>query len=235
MSKTSRKNLKSTLRIALVGAAGRMGQEIQGLAPGVQGVVVAQIDQTKDWDTCRAEEIDLVLDFSSPAGLAEALKWCVAQRKALVSGTTGWPAEFHARLLQASRKIPVLYSANMSLGIAVLTMMLNGFDALEGWDFQIEEAHHSQKKDKPSGTALLLQRKLMAVTKKRLPEPQSIRGGGIAGIHQIWAMGPDEAIVIQHTAFNRKVFAQGALHAARWLFDKKEPGLYDLSDLYKKS
>jgi 4-hydroxy-tetrahydrodipicolinate reductase len=114
-------------------------------------------------------------------------------------------------------------------------MILAAFQTVRDWDFQIEEAHHSLKKDKPSGTALLLQEQLTKILGRPLPEPNAIRGGGIPGIHQIWAMGPDEAILLQHTAFQRRVFARGALQAGRWLFDKKRPGLYDLTDLYKKN
>ena len=85
----------------------------------------------------------------------------------------------------------------------------------------------------PSGTALLLQEQLTKVAGRPLPAPNSIRGGGTPGIHTVWAMGEEEALVVQHIAYDRKVFARGALTAARWLFDKKQPGLYDLSDLYK--
>lgn len=229
MPAPTRKNLK----VALAGAAGRMGQEIQLLAPESRIQIVHAIEGNKDWTKVSERAVDVVVDFSSPAGLTQALKWCVENRKPLLTGTTGFSTELNHRLRRASAKIPILYSANMSLGIAVMMAMFNSFAGLEDWDFQIEEAHHSLKKDKPSGTALLLQEKLAQVAKRKLPPPNSIRGGGIAGIHQVWAMGPDEAIVVQHTAFHRKVFAQGAVRAARWLFDKKAPGLYDLSDLYK--
>ena len=180
--------------------------------------------------------MDMVVDFSTPPGLRAALKWCVENHRPLVSGTTGLSPQDSSKLTQAGNKIAVLHSANMSLGIAALTSMLNALGApgFEEWDFQIDEIHHKQKKDRPSGTALLLQKKLRQVTKTQLPPPNSIRGGGVPGIHQVWAMGPEEVLVLQHTAFHRRVFARGALNAARWLFDKKEPGLYDLSDLYKK-
>ena len=145
-----------------------------------------------------------------------------------------WPAErMFKNMEKAGAKIPILYSANMSMGIAALSAMLSCLQPLSNWDFQIEEAHHNQKKDKPSGTALLLQRELEKVLGRKVPEPNAVRGGGIPGIHQVWVMGEDEALTLQHTAFNRKVFARGAVNAARWLFDKKQPGFYELSDLYK--
>ncbi len=232
MSKKSQKNI---LKIALSGASGRMGQEIQKLAKGdAMGLRIGtQINSSADWKKVKPAMVDIVVDFSLPQGMNEAIAWCVANSKPLVSGTTGLAPADLAQLKKASAKIALLYSANMSLGIAVFGEMLKAFKALPDWDFQIEEAHHSQKKDKPSGTALLLQEKLSAIVKRKLPPPNAVRGGGIPGIHQVWAMGPEEALVLQHTAFNRTVFARGALQAARWLFDKKQPGLYDLSHLYR--
>ncbi|MBX3020519.1 MAG: 4-hydroxy-tetrahydrodipicolinate reductase [Bdellovibrionales bacterium] len=228
MSKKSGKNIK----LAVVGASGRMGSEIMALAGDAGFEVTAKLDKAKSWGV-KAREVDIVVDFSLPAGFDQALNWCVENRKPFVSGTTGLSDKQRKQLKQAAKHIPILYSANMSVGIAVLSAMLEQFRALEDWDFHIDEVHHNQKKDRPSGTALLLDEKLGAVLDRKLPAPNSIRGGGVPGIHQVWAMGPEEVVVLQHTAFNRKVFARGALKAARWLFDKAKPGLYDLSDLYK--
>lgn len=219
---------RNAVRLALVGAEGKMGQEIQKL-----GLIAAKINSEKDWKKVAAKDVDVVVDFSSPEGLQGALKWCVAQNKPLVSGSTGLSSGDHKAIKAAAKKIPILYSGNMSLGIAVFSAMIKSLGAIKDWDFQIEEAHHNQKKDKPSGTALLLQDKLKATVGSKVPEPQSFRGGGIPGIHTLWAMGPAETLTITHTAFNRTVFAKGALTAALWLFDKKQAGLYDLSDLYK--
>jgi 4-hydroxy-tetrahydrodipicolinate reductase len=224
----SKSSGKTELKIALSGANGRMGQEVQALAK-----VAARIEVSADWKTVKPAAIEIVIDFSSPAGLEAALEWCVKNQKPLVSGTTGLSGSDRAALKKAAQKIPLLYSANMSLGIAALMQTLETLGNLKDWDFQIEETHHSQKKDRPSGTGLLLQEKLQSVLGRKLPAVNSIRGGGIPGIHEVLVMGPDESLVLQHTAFNRKVFAQGALRAARWLFDNKSPGLYDLSDLYK--
>lgn len=231
MSKKSRKNLVKQIRVGIVGVSGRMGAEILALAG--QDSVFKPVAIPRNW-SIKPEEIDVVIEFSSPEGLSSTLKWCVKNRKALVSGTTGIGGTASERQLKsAALKIPVLYSANMSLGIAVLSSMLERFQVLKDWDFQINEVHHNQKKDRPSGTALLLQKKLESTLGTRLPPAQSLRGGGVPGIHQVWAMGPEEVLTLEHTAFNRKVFARGALRAALWLFDKQDPGLYDLSDLYK--
>ena len=211
-----------------------MGQEISALASS-EVKVGASITNAEQWAKVKPDEVDVVVDFSSPEGLSGALDWCLKNKKPLVSGTTGLKPADILKMKKASAKIPVLHSGNMSLGIAALMVMIESVKALSDWDFQVEEAHHKQKKDRPSGTAMLLQGKLEKTLGRKLPAPNAIRGGGIPGIHQIWAMGEDEALVLQHTAFNRKVFAQGALHAARWLFDNGAPGLYDLSDLYKIS
>jgi 4-hydroxy-tetrahydrodipicolinate reductase len=211
-----------------------MGREISAMAEADPAfTVTARMGHRRDSWAFDAGDVDVVIEFSSPAGLSQALSWCVRHRKPLVAGTTGLGAGDKAKLKAAARRIPVLYSANMSRGIALMTSMLESFGATADWDFQIDEVHHGRKKDRPSGTALLLDDKLAQAIGRRPPRPNSIRGGGIPGIHQIWALGPDEMVVLQHTAFNRRVFAGGALSAARWLFDKKRPGLYDLSDLYK--
>jgi 4-hydroxy-tetrahydrodipicolinate reductase len=228
------KKTGKTLRVALAGAGGRMGREIRELIGESSGFkLVASVDGGSDWKRCKATDVDVVIDFSTAEGMRQATRWCVEQGKALVSGTTGISATDRSQMVKASAQIPLLYSANMSLGIAVLGAMFKAFGPISEWDFQIEEAHHGLKKDRPSGTALLLQDQLTKVLGRPLPEPHAIRGGGIPGIHQVWAMGPDETLILQHTAFQRKVFARGALKAASWLFDKKQPGLYDLSDLYK--
>lgn len=227
------KKTRAPLNIALVGASGRMGQEILSLAQDSDCSVSYELGRSADWSKVDAARVHVVIDFSSPAGLARAITWCERAKVPLVSGSTGLAAKDFAALNRAAKKIPVLYSANMSLGIAVMSAMLGEFTRVEDWDFQIEEAHHSKKKDRPSGTALLLQNRLEQVLDRKLPKPLSRRGGSIPGEHSVMAMGPDEGITIQHTAFNRQVFARGALRAGRWLFDKKAPGLYDLGDLYK--
>lgn len=227
------KKTQPALKIALVGANGRMGAEIARLAESEQAKIVFSIDAAADWKKTKPADVDIVVDFSSSDGLSRALEWCVKNKKPIVSGSTGLSKENIAAMKAAAKKIPLLYSANMSLGIAVFSAMLKNLKMVGDWDFQIEEVHHNQKKDRPSGTAILLQDELTKVVGRNLPEPQSLRGGGVPGIHSLWAMGPDETLMIQHTAFNRQVFARGALKAARWLFDKDAGGIYDLSDLYK--
>jgi 4-hydroxy-tetrahydrodipicolinate reductase len=217
-----------------------MGQEILGLAAAEAKEagsssrieVTFEINRFADWKKADPEEIDAVVDFSNPKGSQQALAWAMENSRPIVSGTTGLSKPELKSFARAAKKIPVLYSANMSVGIAVFSAMLKSLAAVKDWNFQVEEAHHIHKKDRPSGTAILLQAALAQAVARKLPEPNCIRGGGIPGIHQVWAMGPEETLILQHTAFQRTVFARGAIAAARWLFDKNEPGLYDLSHLY---
>ncbi len=230
MSKKARKNI----RLLLSGASGRMGLEILALSKTHKSLeVVAEISGSKDWKKVDPSQVDLVVDFSTPEGLEQAIDWSLKNKKPLVSGTTGISVALKKQIKEASKTIRVLYSGNMSMGIAVMSAMLRNLSAVSTWDFQIEEAHHSKKVDRPSGTAILLQETLSEAVGRKLPSPNSIRGGGVPGLHQVWAMGPEESIILQHTAYNRTVFARGALTAAMWLFDKKGAGIYDLSDLYQ--
>lgn len=233
MSKRLKKDLKKGIKILLVGSSGRMGQEILSLMGEAKDFKCSyQISsRNEDWSKIDPKHVDLVIDFSSPQAFSAALRWSVKNVKPFLSGTTGLtPAQF-TQIKAAAKEIPILWASNMSLGIAVLRSFMASMSPLKKWKFQIEETHHRHKKDKPSGTALTLQADLALAVGKRLPPIVSIRGGGVPGIHKITAMSPEEVITIEHTALNRRVFARGALIAARWLFDKKRAGLYDLGNI----
>jgi 4-hydroxy-tetrahydrodipicolinate reductase len=118
----------------------------------------------------------------------------------------------------------------MSLGVAALAKAIQSLETLKNFDFQVEEFHHSKKKDSPSGTAIFLQSKLEKTVGKKCPHPLSIRGGGIFGVHKIYAMSENEVLCFEHTALNRKLFADGAVTAAIWISSQKK-GLYDIQDL----
>lgn len=227
-------------KLAIIGASGRMGAELLTLAPEfgfsvTQGVGRSKlaienltlVDHVAKLDT---KKIDVVIDFSLPELTDDVIAWCVANQKPLVSGVTGISQEQKKRFAEAAKEIALLWSPNMSLGIAVLSRMLSEFRHLTGFEFQIEELHHKRKKDKPSGTALFLQEKLEKAVGEKLPEAVAIRGGGIFGIHRIWAMGEEETLTLEHNAMNRRVFARGALKAAQWLV-QQTPGFYTLNDV----
>lgn len=220
-----------------------MGQEIglqlaqsKDLAPAL-GVVRTGEAKTfstaaKDLNTKNFANIDVIIDFSSVEMFSKVLNFAKTEGIPLVSGVTGISTAQQKELAKVAKTIPVLWAPNMSLGVAALTEALSAFKGISHFDFQIEELHHNKKKDKPSGTALHLQKVLEKSVGKKCPEPLAIRGGGIFGEHTIYAMSENEVIKFTHTALNRKLFAEGSLQAARWLVGKKV-GLYELKDILK--
>jgi len=220
-------------KLAIVGASGRVGQELMALCQA-QKLEVVSLGR-KELAEKPQGKYEMLIDFSSPLGLRAALKWAQLAKCPVVSGTTGLSEDDLQRLKSASKRIPILWAPNMSLGVAVLKKAMESLRALEGFDFQIEEFHHRHKKDRPSGTALALQKKLKECVGESVPEPVVVRAGGIFGDHKVHAVSEEEWITYEHQALNRRVFASGALRAALWL-DKKwkktrKPGLYAMEDL----
>jgi 4-hydroxy-tetrahydrodipicolinate reductase len=229
------------LNVAVVGASGRMGKEIIGIASGDPQInIVAGVSRTKIAElsiSCDSISklnpagVDVVIDFSQPELCTDVTTWSAKNKIPLVSGVTGL-SDSQKKLFETTAKTaPVLWAPNMSLGVAVMAEMFSALKSLSGYEFQIEEIHHKHKKDRPSGTALFLQERLKAVVGE-VPEPLAIRGGGVFGVHKVFALGEEEVITIEHTAMNRKVFARGALHAANWLRNKPA-GLYKMADVLR--
>jgi 4-hydroxy-tetrahydrodipicolinate reductase len=228
------------MKIGIFGGSGRMGQELQKiLLNNPQKYTQIEIFSRAQKPTQNVlKNLDCLIDFSLPEAFDEVLAIAKASQIPLVSGTTGISFEQKKALADLSQYIPVLYSANMSIGIAVLAKALSALGNIKEYDFHIEEIHHKQKIDSPSGTANLLKDKLDQVIQKKSPTPVSIRGGGIFGIHRVWVMGPSETLCFEHQALNRTVFAEGALRAAEWLCgidkpnsSKKAKGLYSFTDM----
>lgn len=231
------------INVAIFGASGRMGQEMaalmkdsKSLSPALgickSGKAEHFASMAKNLNSKDFKAVDVMIDFSTAEAFSEVVQFAIENQIPLVSGTTGI-GESEKKLLQkAAKAIPVLWAPNMSLGVATLEKALEALSALAHFDFQIEETHHRHKKDKPSGTALLLQRKLETVVGRKLPEPLALRGGGVFGVHQVQVMGDSETLTFEHRALNRKVFAEGALTAAQWIVKQKK-GLYTLQDLLK--
>lgn len=217
-------------KIGVIGASGRMGKEIQKViseTPQLENF--CPIDRSED-PGAAASQVDVWIDFSSPEALNKNLERALASKKPFVCGTTGFSEEQYQLLEKASEQIPVLWSSNMSMGVAVLNEALKVFSAISDFDFQIEEIHHNKKKDKPSGTAITLKQNLEKVLNRSIPETLAIRGGGVFGVHKIFAMSDEEVLTFEHTALNRTVFAKGAVKAAIWLSSQK-PGLYQIRDV----
>lgn len=232
------------LRIGVFGANGKMGQEIFKLIkadPSLEAAVGVSLDPqltgyrkiSMNLTDELAKEADVWIDFSLSSGFNEILEFCKKHLKPMVSGTTGLNSDQHDQIRTAGEIIPILWSSNMSLGVVALKKAMEAFSMLSNFDFQIEEIHHKMKLDKPSGTAVSLQKKLSEVTQRKdLPEPISIRGGGVFGIHKVWAFSQAEVISFEHQALNREVFAKGALWATRKIVEM-ETGLYSLEDLFQ--
>lgn len=231
------------MKIVIVGQTGKMGNEISSMAKqrGHQIVagVASRLESSRGQienrivaglDSLDAKDVDVVIDFSGTEIFDRVVNWCAQKKVALVSGTTGISADQKLTLASGARQTPIVYSANMSLGVNVLAGLLERLGPLKDFDFQIEEAHHRHKKDRPSGTALLLKAHLDQAIGRSSEEPAVIRGGGIFGEHKVWIMGEEETLTLSHSALNRRVFARGAITSAEWIFGKM-PGQYSMKDV----
>lgn len=195
---------------------------------------------------------DVVLDFSNPERLPEVIEYCVDNRKALVVGTTGLSDEDNEKLRQASAFIPVFVSANMTFGVSVLMdLALKASSALgESYDIEILEKHHNEKKDAPSGTAIMIANELknhknksmeLVYDRSKAKEKRkkneigisAIRGGTIPGEHSVFFAGKDEIIEIKHTALSRDVLGRGAIRAAVFTASKPK-GLYNMKSMLEE-
>jgi 4-hydroxy-tetrahydrodipicolinate reductase len=221
----------NAVRLGILGASGKMGQEILEVAQQDKRFVVAKkLGPNHSIDLVGRGELDCVIDFSSPDGLLQAIEWCTAHGCPLVSGTTGIDDFHREKMAEAASQVAILWASNMSVGVHKLLELLENLSGMEDYDFQIEEVHHRHKKDAPSGTAITMQETLQGVVSTPLPPPLSIRGGGVFGIHRVLIMGEEETLVLEHQALRRTVFAKGALKAAHWIVNQK-PGLYGMREV----
>jgi len=234
--------MSNPTRILIHGASGRMGQALLRLAGERSDLEVAAavsrkvesraIDGIAQFTAAELSGVpafDVAIDFSLPEGFDGILAVCRSRRSALVSGTTGLSEAQKEALLAASAEVPVLWSANFSLGVAVLSDLVErAAAALGGWDCDIVESHHVHKKDAPSGTALALG--ASAERGGAQPRYASLRAGDIVGEHLVQFTTLGERIELVHRATNRDIFARGALHAAARL-SGRAPGQYQLRDL----
>lgn len=262
-----------TARLAIAGVSGRMGRTLlEAIAADPDCALAGAIDRADSPMTGQdagavygavtgvkvVEKIasalvnaQTLIDFTRPEASLVYLDACVAQKKAMVIGTTGFDAGGTARIHAAAQQVPIVFAPNMSVGVNLLMKLaeLAAQVLHEGYDIEIIEAHHRHKVDAPSGTALglgravanALQRDLATcavygregVTGERAPDSigfATVRGGDIVGDHTLLFAGIGERIELTHKASSRATFAQGALRAAKWL-QGKAPGLYDMRDV----
>lgn len=250
-------------RIIMHGCNGRMGQVIAGIIKEDDAAeIVAGVDISSHLENpfpvfsslreCDVEA-DVVIDFAAVGAIDELLDVCRERKLPVVVCTTGLSEAQLKHLEETAGAVAVLKSANMSLGINLLMKLLKeaaGVLAPSGFDMEIVEKHHNQKKDAPSGTALALADSLNEAltepyayaldrTKELKPREkkeigiQAVRGGTIVGEHEVIFAGLDEVITFKHTAYSRSIFGKGAVSAAKFLAGKPA-GLYNMSDVIEQ-
>ena len=218
------------IKTALSGSTGRMGTTLRELIEKSEDFEIgATANRKADSSAWNPREVEGVIDFSLPPLFSKTLSWCVTHKKPFVSGTTGLSTEQKKDLKSASLLIPAFYEENMSWGIWFIKTCLAHLTG-KGLKISLEDIHHKDKKDKPSGTALSLQKALPPSMQKGI-KIVSVRKGKEFGIHKLILQGEDEEVTLQHSALSRRVFATGALKALKWL-SSRPPGLYSLKDIY---
>lgn len=245
------------MKILLCGACGKMGTAVSALAAERGEEIICGVDlfpkpapypvyASFDGVTQQAE---ILIDFSSAAGLKERLEFAAARKLPAVLGATGYSAEDQALVKEFAQRIPIFQTGNLSLGINLLQILVKKAAAVLGADFDVEivERHHNQKKDAPSGTALMLAESVKSARQDEIKAVygrhgmvgarendeigiHAVRGGTVVGEHEVGFYGEDEIVTLSHSARSRKVFANGALKAAAWLLGKPA-GMYGMDDL----
>ena len=250
------------IRVGIVGSTGRVGSL---LIDNLKGDSEAKLSVVHVFDNLERElpedvlitnsmkvlleNCDVVIDFSAPEATEEMLENALKNPTPLVIATTGFTAHQQNLLTEASKEMPLLYSSNMSVGIALLKQLVEKVSAtLEDFDIEIVEQHHKHKVDAPSGTALTLGEfaakgrgldldavrvsgrdgQIGARTKDEIAV-MALRGGDIVGRHTVGFYNDGEFLELNHTATSRDTFSKGAIRAAKWLIGQ-EKGLYSIND-----
>jgi 4-hydroxy-tetrahydrodipicolinate reductase len=266
------RRMSELVDVVVWGSAGRMGQAVvravlqskrarlasalvrpgSGLADEPLDRVFGSLPRDVDFETSLDPDTacDVIVDFSGPVVFDAALALAIERRVGFVSGTTGLKAEQFAAMERAAQTIPVLWSANFSLGIAMLFRTARRIaGALPGWDAEIVEIHHNRKEDAPSGTALSIGNAIADGRKQALADHgvyqrhghvgarkpgeigfSTMRGGDIVGEHTIVFATEGERLEITHRAGSRDIFAKGALEAAIWIA-RRAPGVYTFDEV----
>lgn len=222
-------------RIAILGM-GKMGREVDGVARERGIDVVARLDVAEIADRSGAlaalKGAQVAVDFTTPDSAVPNIDLCLDAGCPVVVGTTGWYGELaQVRARVEKKNGALLWAPNFSVGVALVRALCARAGELlrhlEGYEVRLTETHHAQKKDAPSGTALLL-RDALASSGREVPIT-SIRTGSVPGRHEVAIDGAYEQIVISHDVSNRRVFADGALRAALWLRGRK--GVFTMDDV----
>ena len=237
------------MKAAIIGY-GKMGREIERILRerGDEVALIVDADNRQDLDAAHLAGIDVALEFTTPATAYDNIRTCLECGVAVVSGTTGWTDRLgELQALCRERHGAFFYASNYCLGVNLmfrlnrrLARMMERFDA---YDVRIEEIHHTQKKDAPSGTAITLAEGIISEIGRKtgwVNEPSddlsqivvtSLREGAVPGTHTVTYESDDDRIELKHTIKNRRTLALGAVVAAEFLCGKK--GVYTMDDLLK--
>jgi 4-hydroxy-tetrahydrodipicolinate reductase len=262
------------IRVAVVGAGGRMGKTLIQAVSAAEGMALAVATERPDSSLLGSDAgelagvgrlgvpvagslarvrdaFDVLIDFTRPAASLEHLALCRGAGKRLVLGTTGFDAAHKAAIAEAAEDIAIVFAPNMSVGVNLCFRLLDLAARVMGeeTDIEIIEAHHRQKVDAPSGTALRMGAVVAAALGRDLAEVavygrqgltgerdrrtigfETIRAGDVVGEHSVWFASEGERVEIVHKASSRMTFARGAVRAARWLQDRQR-GLFDMQDV----
>jgi 4-hydroxy-tetrahydrodipicolinate reductase len=237
------------MKIVINGSKGRMGQAIASVAKEENIEVVGLCDLGDDLRTA-ADPADVIIDFSFHEATATAIETAVSLGKPLVIGTTGHSEEERERLRAMATAVPTVWAGNYSVGVNLLFHLTQLASAVldESYDAEVVEMHHRMKKDAPSGTAARLYEIILeerglglealrhgrsGITGERTRTEvgiHALRGGDVVGDHTVLFAGMGERLELVHRASDRRIFAAGALRAARWALSRV-PGLYDMQDV----
>ena len=236
------------MRVAIIGY-GKMGHEIEQVLLSRGHSVALIIDQENAHDLCaeKLAEVDVAIEFTTPTTAYSNVRTCIECGTPVVSGTTGWHDKLEElQALCREKGSSMIWSSNYSLGVNItfrlnryLAELMNRFDA---YNIDIEEIHHTQKKDAPSGTAISLANDIIARVERKqrwLNEPTeeadaiaitSLREGTVPGTHTVTYTSEDDKIEVRHTLFSRRALALGAVVAAEFIAPRK--GVFTIDDLF---
>jgi 4-hydroxy-tetrahydrodipicolinate reductase len=243
------------LQVAIFGVSGRMGRAVVAAVEESSGAAVKGSTTSSGDPAAALRGADVAIEFALPQATAAHLAACVAAKRPIVIGTTGHDDAQRAQIAAAAREIAIVMAPNMSLGVNLLLKLVEltagKLDA--SYDIEVFEAHHRNKKDAPSGTALALGAAAASGRGVKLSEVAEqarhgtgagrargaigfsvFRGGDVVGDHTVTFAGAGERIELTHRASDRMAFARGAVQAARWLAGRP-PGLYSMQDVLATS
>lgn len=251
--------MSEKIKIAVAGAAGKMGSTILRIALSDADLQVVGAIESKDNNAIGMDigeiigsrktgiligydlektfvNMDVLIEFTNPSATLEHLKKVIELKKKMVIGTTGFTDEELKKIKELGRNIPLVFSPNMSIGVNIFFKLVAELSKVcpDGFDIEIFEAHHRFKKDAPSGTAKRLAEiisKEREIKINKIPV-HAIRGGDIVGEHTVSFIGMGERIELIHKAHSRETFARGSILAAKFIMDAK-PGIYEMKDVLR--